>query len=227
MFTILSVLEDEEYNLEERKMKLFSYIVTHDAGFAPNPFWGYCTLACCKPAIRRTANVGDWIVGLSSKPEYKIIYAMQVKEILLHKDYFHDSRFVAKIPDYNAGNTKNKCGDNIYEYMSNGKYRQLPSKHSNKKNREIEDKEAKKHDLSGKYVLVSKRFHYFGRNAIKLPKEFRCLKAGRGHRNRFSEDVIKRFLKFIDKKQRGRCALPTKWEEDNNSCKTGNSCGSS
>lgn len=59
LFTILSVLEDEEYNLEKRKMKLFSYIVTHDAGFAPNPFWGYCTLACCKPAIRRTANVGD------------------------------------------------------------------------------------------------------------------------------------------------------------------------
>ena len=74
---------------------------------------------------------------------------MQVKEIIQHKEYFCDSRFAAKIPDYNTGNTRNMCGDNIYEYMSNGKYRQLPSKHSNKKHPEIENSKAKKHDLSG------------------------------------------------------------------------------
>lgn len=27
---------------------LFSYIVDHDLGFAPNPFGGYCTLVRCK-----------------------------------------------------------------------------------------------------------------------------------------------------------------------------------
>ena len=125
-------------------MKLFSYIITHDAGFAPNPFWGYCTLACCKPKIRKTAQKGDWIVGLNPKAKgNKIIYAMQVKEILLHKDYFLDSRFASKIPDHNTGNTRNKCGDNIYEYISNGKYRQLPSEHSNKKNRKIENSKAR------------------------------------------------------------------------------------
>ncbi|MBL7177318.1 MAG: DUF4976 domain-containing protein [Desulfobacteraceae bacterium] len=58
-------------------MKLFSYIVKPDSGFSPNPFWGYCTLACCKPTIRRTAKPGDWIVGLSSKSQgYKIVYLM-------------------------------------------------------------------------------------------------------------------------------------------------------
>ena len=46
-------------------MKLYSYILTHDTGFSPNPFFGYCTLACCKPDIRRVAKVGDWIVGLA------------------------------------------------------------------------------------------------------------------------------------------------------------------
>ena len=30
-------------------MTLYSYIVKHDNGFAPNPFHGFCTLACCKP----------------------------------------------------------------------------------------------------------------------------------------------------------------------------------
>ena len=32
-----------------------------DYGFAPNPYFGYCTLATCKPVIRRCAGVGDWI----------------------------------------------------------------------------------------------------------------------------------------------------------------------
>lgn len=40
-------------------MKLFSYVVAREYGFAPNPFFGWCTLATCKPKIRVTAEVGD------------------------------------------------------------------------------------------------------------------------------------------------------------------------
>lgn len=36
-------------------MKVFSYVVMSDSGFAPNPFHGTCTLACCKAQIRRSA----------------------------------------------------------------------------------------------------------------------------------------------------------------------------
>ena len=39
-----------------RAVKLMAYIVRHDSGFSPNPFGGVCTLACCKPAIRRSAE---------------------------------------------------------------------------------------------------------------------------------------------------------------------------
>ena len=99
-----------------KPVKLYSYIVTVDAGFAPNPFWGYCTLACCKPAIRRTATVGDWIVGLSSKGKgHKIIYAMKVAEVIPFKEYYRDKRFAAKKPkNFSTGKTKIECGDNIY-----------------------------------------------------------------------------------------------------------------
>jgi len=38
---------------------LYSYTVRYDDGAAPNPFNGMCTLAICKPAIRRTAAPGD------------------------------------------------------------------------------------------------------------------------------------------------------------------------
>lgn len=48
-------------------MRLFSYVVVHDTGFSPNSFHGACTLACCKPKIRLSAELGDWIVGLAPK----------------------------------------------------------------------------------------------------------------------------------------------------------------
>ena len=34
-------------------MVIYEYVMTDDTGFAPNPFYGICTLACCKPVIRR------------------------------------------------------------------------------------------------------------------------------------------------------------------------------
>ena len=52
-------------------MKLFSYVVDHDTGYAPNPADGYCTLVQCKyrpkGAVKKNivemAEVGDWILG--------------------------------------------------------------------------------------------------------------------------------------------------------------------
>jgi hypothetical protein len=47
---------------------LFTYCIPYDDGAAPNPFWGLCTLAICKPSIRRVAKEGDWVVGTGSVP---------------------------------------------------------------------------------------------------------------------------------------------------------------
>jgi putative DNA base modification enzyme with NMAD domain len=64
------------------RLRLYSYIVTYDTGFSPNPFFGFCTLACCKPAIRRTAEVGGTL-GLSPKAKgNRVVYFMRVKERL-------------------------------------------------------------------------------------------------------------------------------------------------
>jgi hypothetical protein len=43
---------------DEMAGRLFTYVITHDGGFAPNPFHGVLTLNCCKPDIRRTAQEG-------------------------------------------------------------------------------------------------------------------------------------------------------------------------
>lgn len=50
--------------LIENNSYLYAYSITRDFGFAPNPFHGICTLATCKPRIRKAANIGDWILGI-------------------------------------------------------------------------------------------------------------------------------------------------------------------
>ena len=87
-------------------MKLYSYVVDHDTGYAPNPFGGLCTLACCKYSktgrrrnIVELAEVGDWIVGTGGRNETKsagpgrIIYAMKVVKTIPFADYCRFSRF--------------------------------------------------------------------------------------------------------------------------------------
>lgn len=98
--------------------KIYSYVVRYDSGFAPNPFYGYCTLATCKPDIRCSAAIDDWIVGsASNEPTIRrgghLVYAMRVTETLTFDDYATDSRFAAKKP-IRTGSRKQSCGDSIY-----------------------------------------------------------------------------------------------------------------
>jgi hypothetical protein len=195
--------------------KLYSYIVTHDTGFAPNPFWGCCTLANCKPAIRRTAAIGDWIVGLSPKASNnRIIYVMRVDEILSYGHYYRDPRFRLKIPDYSKSAVISKCGDNIYKPLPNGAFRQIQSMHSNGI---CENPTKKNRDLGGKNVLISKTFYYFGSGALQLPKKFEELIVGRSHKCRFSSELANAFIAFIADHIAGVNGPPFVWPPSDDS----------
>jgi len=199
-------------------MKLYSYVVTHDTGFSPNPFWEYCTLADCKPAIRRTAKVGDWVVGLSPKRDgNRLIYAMQVEEVIPFDGYYNNSRFAVKIPDYSTGKVVNKCGDNIYKPLLNGDFQQLQSMHSNGTN---ENQNTKARDLAGKNVLISKTFFYFGSKPLDLPESLDDLKVGRAHKCRFHPNILSNFVAFINRQKAGINAPPTFWPGNDDSWKT-------
>jgi len=115
-------------------MRLFSYKMTHDTGFAPNPFHGAMTLATCKPGMRRTKGIGDWIAGFSSKTLARnaaaspygvtiasdaLIYVGRVSNMMSISDYFLDSRFEKKKPNQ-SGDEISKVGDNIYGSSSSG-----------------------------------------------------------------------------------------------------------
>lgn len=152
-------------------MNLFSYILSHDAGFVPNPFGGFCTLACCKPKIRRTASLGDWVMGTapSSNPK-KLIYIMEVTRGLPFDLYFIDPLYQSKKPA-----PGNPYGDNIYRPAAPGKFEQVV-------NLSHDHRHIKK-DLSTNRVLISDHFYYFGRNAPELPTKFaRIIHSTQGHK---------------------------------------------
>jgi hypothetical protein len=203
-------------------MTLFSYVVMHDTGFSPNPFFGYCTLACCKPEIRRKAQVGDWVVGLTPKAqENRLVYLMRVEEVLDFDRYWKDKRFRQKRPRYDR-DVLLRCGDNIYQLLPNGDHRQLQSAHSNGTE---ENAELKGHDLGGEHVLISETFAYFGSKAVTLPPELECLVVGRGHRSRFSGAEINEFLRFVGQAKFGVHAPPLHWPTGDDSWR-GSACGS-
>lgn len=165
--------------------RLFSYKLQHDTGFAPNPFWGYLTLATCKPKIRESKKVGDWIAGFTSKSlcgdpvgEERVVYAMQVAEKLTIADYFRDDRFASKIPKPAASIEIVRAGDNIYRPLVNNPrgpmdFEQLINPHHWDGDDGCGGNTSREHDVNGWYVLVATRFAYFGCNALHIPPELR------------------------------------------------------
>lgn len=189
-------------------MRVHSYIVRKDGGFSPNPFHGFCTLACCKPRIRRYALTGDVVVGLSKRGE-RVVYAMRVAAVLSFDEYWSDPRFALKRPGWRSTRTIERVGDNIYEPIAIGEFRQLPSAHSSRDG--TEDVKKKEADIGGENVLVADRFGYFGQDGPPLPAALTYLKIGRGHRNDFSADQVANVVRWLEGVPQGICGRPKLW----------------
>jgi len=154
-------------------MRLLTYIVARDYGFAPNPFHGYCTLATCKPRVRYSASIGDWIVGTGAKTRYDLagylIYAMKVDEVMDFDSYWNDFRFLCKRPVIN-GSLKQIYGDNIYHRVDD-QWVQADSHHSLEEG--LPNPRNIDHDTSVNHLLISRKFVYYGMAAPLIPKDFR------------------------------------------------------
>ena len=170
---------------------LYCYTMTHDTGFAPNPYHGVLTLATCKPLIRKYAKVDNWISGwtgnavhdkqgeIDRKGAGRLVYLAQVSEVLSFQQYWE--KYPIKRPlelcNENSISKKgcgcsvkgniisdhNDCGDNIYkpDEKDPSGFIQLKNRHHGKEQQE--------HDLSGENVLICKDFYYFGvENAIRI-----------------------------------------------------------
>ena len=166
-------------------MKVYSYVVEHDNGYAPNPYFGLCTLCRCKFGKRpegksnivELAKEGDWIIGTGgvskrSAGHGKLVYAMRVDEKLTRAKYFSDSRFAQKKP-VKTGTYKQTRGDN-----------------------ELPRDDFEKHF---QFALASRYFYYFGANAIDIPKVFDLEKKGPGFRSHFDPADVRRFLEWLER----------------------------
>ncbi|MDZ4202515.1 MAG: hypothetical protein U1C96_10260 [Gallionella sp.] len=158
--------------------QMFSYVVDHDYGFAPNPENGLCSLARCKFGSPGKANlvekarVGDWILGTIGKRNSQgnsgvliggLVYAMKVTEKILLEEY------VEKYPSRRDAIFRNGCDQP---------------------------------EFGGRYALLSTVYFYFGCEAISLDElpqydAHPLFKKGPGYRRDFDESYVQKLEKWL------------------------------
>jgi hypothetical protein len=195
---------------------MFAYVVARDYGFAPNPFGGFCTLATCKPDIRRIAQIGDWVIGTGSAQRNRkgyLVYAMKVTESMTFDAYWADPRFQHKKPNLRSS-MKLAYGDNIY-HRDGGVWAQADSHHSFaggvRNERNIEN------DTQADRVLVSTEYAYWGGTGPLIPVDLRnfhghdlCI--GRGFKRYFPEAMESAFETWFSSLQaKGYLGRPIDW----------------
>lgn len=193
---------------------LYAYKMTHDTGFAPNPFHGILSLATCKPLIRAFKKIDDYIAGFTSKElcgdavgAERLVYIMKITNKISFDHYYNDKKFKFKIPSNK--NRISKVGDNIYFY-SQGKYNQAFTYFHNE-----EDRIA--NDLKSDQVLLSKSFFYFGVGAVTIDKfKINIPKTQTAHGVKtVDEKEIERLWKYLEKNFRKNSVInsPHLWDE--------------
>lgn len=201
-------------------MTTFTYKLDHDLGFAPNPFFEYCTLACCKPKVRNAAKAGDLIVGLAGKSggikaHYpRVIYWMQVSEIIDFDAYWYDPRFKLKRPIM-SGPKIFKVGDNTYRKCDDsGEWLQEISMH-NIPGTPIKKTPHIQRDTSINKVLVGNNFTYWGGTGPVLPDELLGMFKNRDfQRNHPSEHEKKLHTLLSVNTPLGYVSEPIDWGQD-------------
>lgn len=194
---------------KQKSVNIFSYILRYDDGAAPNPFGGVCTLTICKPAIRRKAEAGDWVIGTGSKNSKlkdgniydlsdSIVYAMKVTKTMTMEEYYRYCRkeLKVKIPHWTSDKFVQKVGDCIYDYTKNGAPEIRESVHS---------EENRDRDLSGLNALLSNHFYYFGEEPRVLPNALKSIiKKNQGHLKIELKETVDLFEKWIKQFRRNK-----------------------
>ncbi len=176
---------------------LYTYCIPYDDGAAPNPYWGVCTLVICKPVIRRTAEIGDWIVGTGSthSPIEDIsgcvVYAMRVSRTMTMEEYdaYVAEHLPEKVPQWRHRDARRRLGDALYDYSVDPPV-QRPGVHGPGN---VDT------DLGGHNALLSDHFYYFGNRPVRLPQDLQgIVRQGQGHRSHSNAPYVERFVEWID-----------------------------
>lgn len=117
-------------------------------------------------------------------------------------DYYRDSAYAAKIPPRGIRSGIDAVGDNIY-YLVDGRPEQV---------RNVgHPRSLMTADVAGEFVLIGRRFYYFGSAPLVVPAAIRptvpTSQAGAGWRTHDLERA-KAFIDWVDSKGQGRHAMP-------------------
>jgi hypothetical protein len=201
-------------------VRVFSYKITRDYGFAPNPFHGVCTLATCKPNIRKAASVGDIVVGCGSTANHlpgHAIFVLRVTEKYPFQEYWDNTRFAKKRPNFHAS-ASHAYGDNIYHHGDDGAWIQERSHHSFP-NGAVNPLNLDRDTARSDSVLLSEDFVYFGNNAPEIPQHLRSFEGVdlyptkvRDCRSHFSPNFIAAIDHWFRGLPRGNRGRPEAWK---------------
>lgn len=232
-------------NTENRAMRLFSYKLTDDTGFAPNPFWDVLTLATCKPQIRMKKGVGDWIAGFTSATlngdrigEERLVYLARITDKLTIAKYFRAPQFEVKKPIPDSPDSRLRCGDNIYRPLVElaaepREFRQLRNdNHWDGEERAVgtcSPGPSRVRDISGRFVLISKEYAYFGAEPLPIPGHLRpdVPKGQSAHGSQTRDPSrVSAFIDFVLRVAGGRKLVchPTTWNPDDATWKRRKPC---
>jgi hypothetical protein len=180
-------------------MRLYTYVIQHDNGYAPNYEPPLCTLGLCKPRIRSASGVGNAVLAFTGsdlgREPHAVCWAGVIKKKLTFHDYWDHPDFQGK----KLG--KSRTPDNIYEPIGT-EMRQVSGGYH-------DSDEARRTDLGGRYVLVFAQSWRFGAAGPILPDEFGLRMRGgrRNHRvHELSEVAWKELREWLDSQRRGTSA---------------------
>jgi len=94
--------------------KLRSYVVSSDSNFAPHIRNGLLSLATCKPVIRSSSLVGDWVMGFGGSDhdsDRQLVHAFRAEQTISMREYFLEDQYASRRP---TAESENPRGDNIY-----------------------------------------------------------------------------------------------------------------
>lgn len=173
--------------------RIYFYKMTVDVGAAPCVAGKLLSLAICKPAIRRTAQCGDYVIGFAADSLYRdnrLIYVAKVTDCRANGEYFRDREFSGR-------------EDCVYAWRGHALVLRAGAQHHTEPGNALHDLGVGPGYPSAK-TLLSNDFRYHpAPESIAYPLRYPLVKAaiarlGPGHRVNHAPELQRELQKLID-----------------------------
>lgn len=170
--------------MKEIKTKIYFYKMIVDNGGAPCVQDGLLSLAICKPQIRSTIDIDNFIIGFGSNVlDNKLIYIAQVTNKLLDGEYYKQEKYFYR-------------DDCLYSFDG--------QQYSRREDKKYHISNNTPNDEGNDIVLLSDNYRYFGNKSSNdyknkypiLTKIINSLK--QGHRLNHNTELFKELSQLID-----------------------------